>query len=117
MLGGLQLQQGVGRPSIQRISFNQFPVVQLALTGANGDLAALRRVTEERYVPALAAVQGVSRVEVTGGGDNALLIAIDPAKLADAKLTMQQIDGCCRPTTSASPAARCRRTARRCRCA
>ncbi len=93
LLAGIQLPQGVGRPAIQRISFNQFPVMQLALTGANDNLATLRQVAQQRYVPALSAVQGVSRVEVTGGADDAMLIVIDPAKLSEARISLQQIAG------------------------
>jgi HAE1 family hydrophobic/amphiphilic exporter-1 len=93
LLGGVTLPQGAGRPAIQRISLSQFPVVTMAITGANGDLAVLRQVAQERYVPALSAVQGVSRVEVTGGADDALLITLDPAKMNDARITMQQVAG------------------------
>lgn len=93
LLGAVTLPQGAGRPAIQRISLSQFPVVTLAITGANNDLAALRQVAQERYVPALSAVPGVSRVEVTGGADDALLIVLDPAKMSEARVTLQQVAG------------------------
>ena len=93
LLTNVQLPQGVARPTIQRISLSQFPVAQIAITGANGDLATLRQVAEERYVPALSGVTGVSRVDVTGGADNAIQIVLDPAKLATARITPQQIAG------------------------
>ncbi|HEX3721325.1 MAG TPA: efflux RND transporter permease subunit, partial [Nitrolancea sp.] len=91
LLNGLQLPAGASRPNIQRISLDQFPVVQLSLTGANGDLATLRQVAEQRYLPALSAVDGVSRVDVTGGSTDGVVIALDPAKLNSARITADQV--------------------------
>src|SRR5579884_27468 len=42
-IAGLQLPTGVSQPDVERIDINQFPVVSLALTGANGDAATLRK--------------------------------------------------------------------------
>src|SRR6185437_14393045 len=77
ILNSLQLPQGATRPNIQRISLDQFPVFQMSLTGANGDLSTLRQVAEQRYLPALSAVDGVSRVDVTGGSTNGVVISLD----------------------------------------
>jgi HAE1 family hydrophobic/amphiphilic exporter-1 len=91
LLNGLQLPQGAGKSNVQRISLDQFPVYQLSLTGASGDLASLRTVAEERYLPALSAVDGVSRVDVTGGSTKGVVIALDPARMGNAHITADQV--------------------------
>ncbi|HET7037372.1 MAG TPA: efflux RND transporter permease subunit, partial [Thermomicrobiaceae bacterium] len=90
-LQGITLPQGATPPNVQRVNFNQFPVVQLSLTGANGDLSTLRQVALTQVEPALSALDGVGRVEVTGGADNVVRISLDPAKLAAAGITPQQV--------------------------
>ncbi len=58
-LGQVALPQGAAQPNIQRINFNQFPIVQLSLTGANNDLSTLRQIAKQQYQPALSGVDGV----------------------------------------------------------
>lgn len=103
-VNGISLPSGAGRPDIRRINLNQFPIVQLALTGANSDAAALRKVAQEQFVPALSAVDGVNRVEVTGGADDAVQIELNPTALADAGLTPQQIAGVLQANNLSVPA-------------
>ena len=92
-LGQVPLPQGATQPNIQRINFNQFPIVQLSLTGANGDLVTLRQLAQQRYQPALAGLDGVGRTEINGGADDVVAITLDPAKLAAAGVTPQQVAG------------------------
>ena len=92
-IGQVSLPQGAAQPNIQRINFNQFPIVQLGLTGANGDLAQLRQIAQQRYQTALSGLDGVGRVEITGGADDVVSITLDPAKLAQSGVTPQQVAG------------------------
>lgn len=87
----LQLPEGAGTPDAEAISFNSFPVIQLALTG--GDLPTLRQVAQTEFVPALSGVEGVSEVEVIGGADNVLTITLNPEAASAAGVTPQAISG------------------------
>ncbi len=103
-LGQMKVPDGASRPDVQRINMDQAPVVQLSLTGANGDLAALRSAAQQRLVPALTAIDGVGRVVVTGGADDIVLIKFDPAKMAEAKITPQQVAGILQSSNVSAPA-------------
>ncbi len=92
-IGQVSLPQGATQPNIQRINFNQFPIVQLSLTGANNNLAQLRQIAQANYLPALTGVDGVGRVDITGGADDVVAITLDPAKLVATGITPQQIAG------------------------
>ena len=92
-LGQLPLPDGATKPTVQQINFNQAPIMQLGLTGANGDLATLRQIAQTQFVPALSSLDGVGNVDVTGGADDVVQLTLDPAKLAAAKVTPQQIAG------------------------
>ena len=90
-LGQVSLPQGAAQPSIQRINFNQFPIVQVSLTGANNDLSTLRQIAQQQYQPALSGVDGVGRIEINGGADNVVSITLDPVKLASTGISPQQV--------------------------
>ncbi len=103
-VSSLSLPDGVGQPTVERIDFNQFPVVSLALTGADGDLATLRSIAVNRYVPALSSLDGVGRVEVTGGADDILLVALDTSRMAETGLTVEGIAGIIQANNLSIPA-------------
>jgi HAE1 family hydrophobic/amphiphilic exporter-1 len=89
----MTLPTGASRTEVQRINFDQAPILQLSLSAASGDLSALRETAQEHVVPALTGVDGVGRVVVTGGADDIVLITLDPSKMAEARITPQQIAG------------------------
>jgi HAE1 family hydrophobic/amphiphilic exporter-1 len=103
-ISSITLPEGAGRPDVQRINFNQFPIVQLALTGADGNAATLRDVALSQIVPVLSGVDGVNRVEVTGGADDVVRISLDPVAMADANLTPQTITGVLQANNLSVPA-------------
>jgi HAE1 family hydrophobic/amphiphilic exporter-1 len=90
-LNGVALPDGAGRPEVTRISFNQFPIVQIALTQDDADLGTLRTIATTQFSPAIQAVDGVGNVEVIGGADDLLLIQLDPASLTDLGITAQSV--------------------------
>ncbi len=90
-LGQIALPQGAAQPNIQRVNFNQFPIVQLSLTGANNDLSKLRQIAQQQYQPALSGVDGVGRIEINGGADDVVSITLQPAKLAATGVSPQQV--------------------------
>lgn len=103
-MANVQLPQGVQAPKIQRINLQQFPVMQLALTSEDGDLTKLRQVADTQFSPRLSGADGVSRVEVVGGSTNQLVIELDPAKMASAGITTEQISGALQANNISIPA-------------
>ena len=88
----LGLPDGAERPDVQRINFDQFPVIQLSLVAeGDEDLAELRAIAQRSIAPALASADGVSRAEVTGGSDDQVLIALDPALMVEAGVTPEGV--------------------------
>ncbi|MGI8485186.1 MAG: efflux RND transporter permease subunit [Thermomicrobiales bacterium] len=103
-LANVQLPQGVQAPKIQRINLQQFPVIQLALTSEDGDLTKLRQIADAQFAPRISGADGVSRVEVVGGSTNQLVIQLDPAKMAAAGVTTDQISGALQANNISIPA-------------
>ena len=92
-LSSVSLPDGVGAPAIERINLQQFPIIQLTIASDEENLAATRAIAESRFVPDLSSVDGVSRVEVIGGTQDQLQIALDPQALADFGIAPDQVFG------------------------
>lgn len=90
---GISLPAGAQRPAVERVSLQQFPVVQVALSSESLSLSELRQVAQTQYAPAISSADGVNRVEVIGGTDDQLVIALDPAAMAEANVSSQQVQG------------------------
>jgi HAE1 family hydrophobic/amphiphilic exporter-1 len=90
-MASVVLPNGASRPEVTRISFNQFPIVQIALTQADSDLASLRALATGSFAPAIQSVDGVGEVEVIGGADDLLLIQLDPALMTPLGITAQTV--------------------------
>jgi len=73
---------------------NAQAVIVAAIQGV-GDtsLDDAARIARTELVPALTGVSGVSAVTVTGGSEPRVKILIDPARLAEAGVSLQQIQG------------------------
>lgn len=103
-LNGLSLPQEAETPQVERINLQQFPVIQLALSSEGGDLAETRDIALTQFVPALSAGDGVSRVEVVGGTEEQVHIALDAQAMALNGLTTEQISGALRANNVSLPA-------------
>jgi HAE1 family hydrophobic/amphiphilic exporter-1 len=103
-LAGIQLPNGASQPDIERINLQQFPVIQLAISTEDGDLAKTREIALNQFVPSLTSASGVSRVEVLGGTEDQLQIALDPQKLAENGITTDQVSGALQANNISMPA-------------
>jgi len=103
-LGAVQLPQGAESPQVERINLQQFPVVQLAISSEGDDLAATRRIAESQFVPALSSADGVSRVEVIGGTQDQLQIALDAQAMAANGITTEQVSAALQANNISIPA-------------
>ncbi|EGD00596.1 acriflavin resistance protein, partial [Burkholderia sp. TJI49] len=72
---------------VKRMDPTVFPVLAYSLTSSRQSLAQLRDLAQFQLRPLLSSVDGVARVEVTGGAQDELQVAIEPARLAAYKLS------------------------------
>ncbi len=81
-------------PTVQALNINASPVVvsSIASTGT-GDLAAVGEIARREIVPELEAIDGVARVDLTGGLEQRLFVTLDPKKMAAAGISSQQVVG------------------------
>jgi len=81
-------------PTVQALNINASPVVvsSIASTGTGG-LAGVADIARLEIVPELEGIDGVARVDLTGGLEQRLFVTLDPKKLAAASITSQQVVG------------------------
>ncbi len=81
-------------PTAQALNINASPVIiaSIGATSADG-LAAAAEIARTEIIPEIAAIDGVSRADVTGGLEQRLIITLDPAKLAESGVSVAQISG------------------------
>jgi len=87
-LAGLDLPPGT-QPELENIGTSLAMLSTYTLSG--GDPVALRAWAQYRLAPRLAALPGVARVQVMGGGEAAWRIDLDPLALERHHLTAQDI--------------------------
>ncbi|ERJ40935.1 efflux RND transporter permease subunit [Burkholderia cepacia] len=76
---------------VRRMDPTVFPVLAYSLTSSQQSLAQLRDLAQFQLRPLLSSVDGVARVEVTGGAQDELQVTIDPARLAAYKLSVEDV--------------------------
>ncbi|HLZ67541.1 MAG TPA: efflux RND transporter permease subunit [Aliidongia sp.] len=67
--------------SVKRMDPTTFPIIAYGLTSDSVPPIALRDLAQYRITPLLSAIQGVARVDVTGGAQQEIEVAIDPHRL------------------------------------
>ncbi len=83
-------------PSLAAIQTEQmqvavFPILGYSLTSESIDLVELRDIALYQIRPALMRVNGVARVEVTGGDSREFLVRVSPEKLMGFGLSVSQV--------------------------
>jgi HAE1 family hydrophobic/amphiphilic exporter-1 len=79
-------------PSIIKADINAFPVMEIILSGPQGQ-DALYKVAKDNLKPHLQTIQGVAAVNISGGREPQVLIEADPAKLAAFGIPLENIQG------------------------
>ncbi len=81
-------------PTVQALNINASPVIvaSIAATSADGLDEAATLVNNE-ILPAIRGLDGVGSADLTGGLEPQVFITLDPAKMAEAGITSQQILG------------------------
>ncbi len=89
-ISSLDLPDNAGNPSVLRLTSDTFPVMQLSVSGQR-DIPALWRVVDETIRPRLEAVNGVYDVAVEGGVPERVSVVVDPARVEEHGLTIQDV--------------------------
>ena len=76
---------------VRRMDPTVFPVLAYSLTSTQQSLSALRDLAQFQMRPLLSSVEGVARVDVTGGAQDEFEVAVDPARLAAYKLSLADV--------------------------
>jgi HAE1 family hydrophobic/amphiphilic exporter-1 len=81
-------------PNVSALNINASPVI-IASVAANGDdgLEAAADIARTEIVPEILAIEGVASADITGGLEQRLVVTLDPAKLAAAGVSAQQVIG------------------------
>src|SRR6202000_1533339 len=82
----LQLQSSIGEilgslppgttMQVRRMDPTVFPVIAYSVTSKTESLAALRDIAQYQIRPVLTSVNGVARIEVTGGAEDEFEVAV-----------------------------------------
>ena len=80
--------------TVSSFNFASAPVAIAAVSGAGEEgLAVAGRIVQEELLPELLALEGVATADVSGGLDSRVVITLDPARLAVAGVSAQQVAG------------------------
>ena len=81
--------------SVRRMDPTTFPIIAYGLTADTNSAVtspvALHDLAQYRIVPLLSAIRGVARVDVLGGGQQEIEVAVDPHRLAGDGLAMADV--------------------------
>jgi hydrophobic/amphiphilic exporter-1 (mainly G- bacteria), HAE1 family len=81
-------------PTVGAFNFNAAPVVVASVSGVGDtDLEAAADIARNEIIPELEAIPGVASAEIAGGLEDRLVITLDPTKMAEANVSMQQVVG------------------------
>jgi CzcA family heavy metal efflux pump len=76
---------------VRRMDPTVFPVLAYSLTSEQQSLAQLRDLAQFQLRPLLSSVDGVARVEITGGARDEFEVEVDPVRLAAYKLSLGDV--------------------------
>ena len=81
-------------PQVSSFDFASQPIIVATVGPVEGaDPVEAAAITRDEVVPALLGIEGVSTAELTGGATPILDIVLDPAKMAEHGISLQQVQG------------------------
>jgi CzcA family heavy metal efflux pump len=87
----VRMPEGVSPPALGPISSTMGEIVMLSMTGKTTSPMEVRSLADWVVRPRLLGVPGVSQVVIIGGEKKQFQVLVDPAKLADHGLTLEQV--------------------------
>ncbi|MFV9510093.1 efflux RND transporter permease subunit [Tepidibacillus sp. LV47] len=89
-LATIKLPEGAQKPQIRKEGPTAAPIYSFSVT-ANEDQATIQQYIKDHIQPSLATIEGVSSVDVKGLAEKKIFIRVDPQKLKDKNLTLDQV--------------------------
>jgi len=81
-------------PTVQALNINASPVIIASIATTNqSSLDQVAAIAQNEILPEIEALDGVASVDLTGGLEQQVIVSLDPAKLADAGVSLQQVTG------------------------
>ncbi len=85
------LPSDIGRSLVLQADPSMMPILEIGVTGADGDLAYLKNIIEDEIIDRLLRVDGVASVYTAGGLVREIQVLVEPARLNAYGLTMDQV--------------------------
>ncbi len=85
------LPREIYTPTVTKSDINDFPIVRIAMSGANLDARALHQFADEHVAQRLEQLPGVSSVEIVGGLVREIRIEVDNERLRAYNLSILQV--------------------------
>jgi len=81
-------------PQVTALNINAAPVLisSIAATSEEG-IEEVAQLARTEIVPSIAAIEGVASADITGGLETQLVVTLDPEAMAEAGVSVQQIQG------------------------
>jgi HAE1 family hydrophobic/amphiphilic exporter-1 len=89
MIKGM-LPEGTGAPLILKMDPNMIPIIEMSIS-SDGDLASLKTLVDDNVVPRIERLEGVAVVDVYGGREREIKIAVYPERLKGYGLSLAHI--------------------------
>lgn len=102
-VGRVAFPDGVREPTVGRIDPEAFPVLQVSLLG-DREMSELQRLMDSVVLPAVAGIEGVFRVEVTGRTEPRVVVTLDSERLAEQGVSRAQVSRALSESNVALPA-------------
>src|SRR5215469_12328349 len=90
-LQGIALPSGASTPQVETFNLASQPILELSLTSTAETPAQMAQLARTQIIPALKGVNGVSSIDLLGGGSRQLEVMLSPTKLAADNISVQQI--------------------------
>lgn len=90
-VGTLKLPEGADKPNIIEDVPAAAPVFQFALSSTSDNQSNISQYINERVKPALATVEGIGKVSISGETEKQVEVKIDPKKQEQKNITYEMI--------------------------
>lgn len=92
-LATVQLPEGVAKPQVVQLNTNMIPIADVSISFEDGITKENMKLAEDKIVPELKGVKGVSSVAFYGKANTEISVELDQAKLAEYKIPAHNIMG------------------------
>ena len=92
-LDGMTLPQQAEEPEVQTQSASEFPIMNVSLSGEEGELSNLTNYARDEAVPLIEDVEGVASADLVGGAERRIEVELDPRRLEENGLSADAVVG------------------------